>query len=290
MRCGAHLGRAACQQQVAHLRDVLRHLLVGPVHLAEQNGRGIDRVARMDEILGGLDGRPVHHLETGRDDARGDDLADGGSGPLDIVEGSEHYLRPLRHREQSHRHLHHYPEHALRSNQQGQQIVTGRVERLAADLDHLAVDQDQLERQDVVHSEPVLEAVHAPRVLGHIAADGASYLRGGIRGIVEPMGGGRLGDRQVAHPRLGACGAVDRVDAQDAVEARKTHHHPVGQGQGAAGEAGPGAASDDRNLPCVAKPQDALNLIDRARQEDEQRQLAIRREPVALVGTHLLFL
>ena len=50
-------------------------LLGGAVQLDDQRGGHADRVARVHGLLGGLDGQRVHHLDGGRHDARGDDVA-----------------------------------------------------------------------------------------------------------------------------------------------------------------------------------------------------------------------
>ncbi len=54
---------------------------------------------------------------------------------------------------------------------QREQVVAGAVERVAAELDDLAGDEHAAHAPDVVDGQPVLETVHAARVLRDIAAD-----------------------------------------------------------------------------------------------------------------------
>ena len=149
---------------------------------------------------------------------------------------------------------------------------------------------DHLELLDVVHGEPVLQAVQPARVLRHVAADGARDLRGGIRRVVEPEMGDRLRDREVAHPGLHPGAAVQGIDLEDAVELREAEQHAVGEGEGAAGEPGPGAASDDRDALARAERENRLDLLGGVGQHHHHRDLAVRGESVALVGAELLLL
>ena len=157
---GADLCRAACQQKLSHRGDVLGDLGVGPIHLAQEDGRGVSGVAGVDKGLRRLDGRAVHHLQPGGDDPGGDDVPHRRACLLYVVEGGQDHLGPLRDGQQAHRDLNHHPEHALGADEQRQQVVAGRVQRLAADLDQVTLHRDQGNGQDVVYREPVLEAVH----------------------------------------------------------------------------------------------------------------------------------
>jgi hypothetical protein len=140
-------------------------------------------------------------------------------------------------------------EHALGAGHQRQQVEPRRVQGLGADLEQLAVDGDQLELQDVVHREPVLQAVHAAGVLGDVAADGAGDLRRRVRRVVEPMG-----RRASLMARLRTPGSTRAVRLSGSMSMRrlnlaKRQQHPVGQRQCTAGEPGAGAARHHRHLP-----------------------------------------
>ena len=53
------------------------------VELDDQQRLDVERIAGMDEGLGGVDRRPVHHLHAAGDDAGGDDRGDAVAGALD---------------------------------------------------------------------------------------------------------------------------------------------------------------------------------------------------------------
>ena len=76
------------------------------------------------------------------------------------------------------------------------------VEPLAAELDELAVGEDDRETADVVDGEAVLEAVGAARVLGHVAADRADLLARGVGRVVEAVRRDRARDVEVGDAGL----------------------------------------------------------------------------------------
>jgi hypothetical protein len=170
----------------------------------EQDGGGVGGVAGVHEVLGGLDGRAVHHLQP--------------AGMMPAAMMSATRRRPSRRRRRPPAAPGRAPagaaahgdldgddaEHALGAGQQGQQVVAGGVQMLAAELDQLAVDGDHLD-PSTLWCQPVLQAVHAAGVLGHVAADGAGDLAGRVRGVVEAIVLDRLGDGEVAHARLDAA-------------------------------------------------------------------------------------
>ena len=60
------------------------------VELADQQRLGVARVAGGAEILGGVDGRVVHHLQPGRDDASRDDRGDTLAALVDRGKADQH--------------------------------------------------------------------------------------------------------------------------------------------------------------------------------------------------------
>ena len=68
-----------------------------------------------------------------------------------------------------------------------EQVGPVGVERLPAELDDLAVGQDERQPGHVVGREAVLEAVRAARVLGDVAADRADLLARGIGRVEEAV-------------------------------------------------------------------------------------------------------
>ena len=70
-----------------------------------------------------------------------------------------------------------HAEHAFRTDDQRQQIVAGRIRRRRANLEHLALDADHPDAQDVMHGQAVFQAMHAAGVFRDVAAQGAGDLR-----------------------------------------------------------------------------------------------------------------
>ena len=165
------LDRAGGREYFVHGEDVVRDLFVDAVHFAQQQGLAVERVAGVDEGLGSLDGEAVHHLQAGRDDPGGDDVAHRGTGLGHVVERGQHHLRALGSRQQLDRDFGDHRQHALGSGHQRQQVVARTVERVAADFKQFAGDGPGAQLEDVVYGETVFQAVHAARVFRHVAAD-----------------------------------------------------------------------------------------------------------------------
>ena len=233
--CLADLGGAGALQHLTDSRAVIHDIGFGAVQFAEQDGGGIDRIARVDEVLGGADRQVVHHLEPAGDDAAGDDVAHRAAGLVDIGEARHQHLGGLGPGQQAHRDFRDHPQHAFGAGHQRQHVQPGRVEAVGADRHRLAFDGQHLELEQVVNGQAVLEAVHATGILGHVAADGAGDLRGGVRRVVEPEGRGGLGNGEIAHPGLQACGAGVGVDLENPRHARHHQQHALRQRQGTAG-------------------------------------------------------
>jgi len=69
------------------------------------------------------------------------------------------------------------------------------------------------------------------------------------------------------------------VDFQDAVHARETEHHSAGAGERAAGEAGAGAAADDRNFIFVGEFDGLRDVLGGCGKKRRRRGGLFRREP-----------
>ena len=70
-------------------------------------------------------------------------------------------------------------ERALGADERAEQVVAGRVGRLAAEPHDVAVGRDDLDPGHVVGGEAVLQAVRAAGVLRDVAADRADLLADG---------------------------------------------------------------------------------------------------------------
>ena len=180
------------------------------------------------------------------------------------------------------------PERPLRADERPDQVGPVRVERLAAELDDLPVGEHDREARDVVHGEAVLEAVRAARVLRHVAADRAHLLARRIGRVEEAVGRDGLADVEVRHAGLDDDALRREVDLENPLHPGERDDDAVGDRERAAGEAGAGAAGDERYALAGADPDDPLHLCRRAGEDDELRHRAPAREPVAVVGPQLL--
>ena len=225
-RCGLVLADldargAAAFHHRDHPADLLLDLLDVAVALAEQDRGGLEVVAGMHEALDRGRHRLVEHLEAGRDDAGGDHVGDRVAGFPDVVEARHDAARDLRLRDQPDRRLDDHREHAFAADQHAHQVVAGRIERLRAERDRLARGGVAAHAQHVVQGQAVLQAVHAARVLGDVAADRAGDLAARIGRVVEAERRRGLADREVAHAALHRRGPRLRIEADDPVELRE---------------------------------------------------------------------
>ena len=242
----------------------------------------------MHERLDRTDRQPVHHLETGRYDSRPDDRGDRVTCLFQIVEARQHTSRLLRRRRQLDGNLGDDRQQAFRAGDQREQVVTGGIERLAAELDHVAIDQHRAHSPDIVHGQAVLQAVHAAGVFGDVAADRARDLRRRIRRVIQAMDGSRLRYRQIAHARLHDSAAGQRIDRQNALEFRQRQDDALAAGRRTAGQSGAGAARDHRQARRMAQSKDADDLCLVFREQHGERLFAEQRQAVALIGSRPL--
>ena len=225
-----------------HPVDQVIDLGLRAVELDDQQCLDVERIAGMDEFLGAVDRRPVHHLHAARNDARTDDAAHALARILGGGEADQHGARRFRLLQDAHRDLGDDAEQPLRPGDDAEQVVAAGVEMLAAEAQDLAGHQHHLAAEHVVGGHAVFQAVHAAGILRHVAADGAGDLRGRIGRIVEARVLDRLRDREVGDARLGHHHAVLEVDLADAVELGHAEQYAVGERQRAARQRGAGAA------------------------------------------------
>src|SRR6185295_9681669 len=184
----AHAGRTGAREYLALARDLVLDLFGRAVGFAQQDGGGVEVVARAHELLDRVRCRTIHHFEPRRDDPGGDHVGYRPSRLLHVVERGHHHLRALRLGEELHRDLGDYDQHAFGADGERKQVVAWRVRRLRAELDRLARRGEPAQAEHVVHREAVFQAVHAARILGHVAADGARDLARGVWRIVKAEG------------------------------------------------------------------------------------------------------
>ena len=174
------------------------------------------------------------------------------------------------------------PELALGAADEAEEVVAGRVHRLAADIEDLAVQGDEARAEEIVGGDAVFEAMGAARVHRDIAADRAGELGGRIGRIEEALRPDCFRDREIGHARFDPRIAVGEVDLENAAHLGQRDDDGVLLRDRAARERGAGAARHDIDLLVAAEPHDARDLLGRARQRDRERQAAVGGERVGL--------
>ena len=109
-------------------------------------------------------------------------MRDGVAGSIRGGEAGEERPHRLGHPQHAHDDPDCDPERPLGADEHAEQVGARVVSR---EGDELAVRENDVDREDVVHGEPVLEAVGAARVLGDVAADRADLLARRVGGVVE---------------------------------------------------------------------------------------------------------
>ena len=143
------------------LGSVVLDLLDDAVELDEEDGAGAGWIPGRHGLLGGLDRQPVHHLDRGRHHARGDDVRHGGACRVHRVEAREQRPDGLWSSDDAERDPCRDAERALGPDDHAEQIWPVGIECLPAELDDLAVRQDECQPGHVVCRESVLETVRA---------------------------------------------------------------------------------------------------------------------------------
>ena len=131
----------------------------------------------MDEFLGRVDRRLIHHLHAARNDARADDLADAFAGVLRGGKPDKQRARAFRLFKNAHGHLGHHAEQPFGAVDDPEEVIAAGIQMLAANAHDLTVHEHDLAAEHVVGGHAVFEAMYAAGIFRHIAADGAGDLR-----------------------------------------------------------------------------------------------------------------
>jgi len=139
----------------------------------------------------------------------------------------------------------HDAEGALRADHEAAEVEPGGLGRLGAEAFDRAVREHEVEREHVVRRHAVREAVGPAGVRGHVAADRAALLRGGVGREHEPVPGDGVHEVEVQHAGLDPREAVVRSDLEDPVHLGRAHDERIADRRCPAGEPGAGAARHD---------------------------------------------
>ena len=239
-------------------------------------------------MLGRLDREPVHHLDRGRHDAGADDALHGSARGVHGVERREQRAHRLRHADEPERDARDDAQRPLRADDDADEVRPVGVERLAAQLDELAVREHEREPGHVVCGEAVLEAVGAARVLRDVPADRADLLARRVGRVEESVRRDGARHVEVRNSRLDDDPLAREVDLEDAVHPRQRDDDASGDRRRASGEACTGAARDERDAFAMAGAQHRLDVLRRSGKGDELGNGSVARQPVALVDAKLL--
>ncbi len=268
-RRDADLERPALVADPLELGRVALDLLGDAVELDEEDGAGALRVPGSDGVLGRLDREPVHHLDRGRHDTGGDDPLHGRTRGVHRVERREQRAHRLRHADEPERDARHDAQRPLGADDDADEVRPVGVERLAAQLDDLAVREHEREPGHVVCGEAVLEAVGAARVLRDVPADRADLLARRVGRVEESVRRDGARHVEVRDSRLDDDPLAREVDLEDAVHPRQRDDDASGDRRRASGETGPGAARDERDALAMAGAQHRLDVLRRSGKDDE---------------------
>ena len=194
------------------------------------------------------------------------------------LEAEQHRPRAFRRLEQAHGDLGDDAELAFRADDQSEEIVAGRIEARAADIDDLAVHQHHADAEHVIGGDAVFQAMRAAGIGGDIAADGAGDLARRVGRVKEAVARDRIGDAGIGDAGLDMRHAVGEVDGEHLAHAREAQHDRVFERQGPAGERGAGPARHDLDVVLVAEAEDgARNCWDRRQRRNPPIGLPHRR-------------
>src|SRR5262249_18458772 len=150
----------------------------------------------------------VHHFDGRGDDPGADDRRYRSASGVDAVERRKERLHALWFAQNSDDYLRRDPERAFGTNQETNQVGTGRIDHRTADVHQFSIGQDEVERQDVVHGEPVFQAVRTAGILGDVSADRAYLLTRRIWCVVVPVRRNGSRDIEVRDARFDGDPAV----------------------------------------------------------------------------------
>ena len=212
-----HAGRAVGRGDGRHPLGLDLRSGVHAVHLDQQHRGGVPGVPGPHEVLDDGHRPGVHQLHGRRHHAVGYNRADGGRGRGHVGVGGQHGLDRGRVGGEAHGHRGGHPAQALGADEGAPQVVAVRLGLQPAQHHRLAVGEHHLHRGHMGAGDAVGQAVGAAGVVGHVAADGAGLLAGGVGGEVQAVGGHPPGQFQVDQAGLDPGDAVVEVHLQHRV-------------------------------------------------------------------------
>jgi len=246
--CDAHFARV---MREAHFVDGggLRGDGFGETfELDEQNSGAVARESSVHVVFNGVESPAIDHFAGGGSDGAGGDFGDGARGVVEIVENGEQSFYGFGLARKFHGDFGDEGQRALGTDEQAAKIVTGRIAVSAADAYDFSIGEDEFERDNVIGGDAVRKRVRAASVFGNVAADGAGFLAGRIRSVIEAVVFDGASDIEIDDAGLHGGALIFEVDSENFVHVRKCEHDAAGTSERAAGKAGAGAASHDGKI------------------------------------------
>jgi len=202
----------------------------------------------VDEIFHNAERPAVEHFAGGRSDGAGGDVNDGFRGIVHRIKYGKKGFDGFGLAGELYCDFGNQGKSAFGADEEASQVVTGRVSLRVANTNDFAVGKNEFECGDVIGGDAVSERVGTARVFGHVAADGAGFLAGGIGREIEAVRFRSQCEVEIDDAWLDDGALIFRVDGKDAVHARENEHQTAGAGERATGKAGTGATSDDGHV------------------------------------------
>ena len=282
-------GRAGAGQDVPYFTDFRFNLFGHAVGFAQQQCFGFAVETGTQVVVHGAGGRTVHHFQSGRNDAFGNNIGHRPPCFAHIGKRGLDDLRGLRLGQKFQYDFGNGGKHTFAADKQRQQIQARRIICFAAQFDDAAVHQYGADFQYVVGGQAVFQTVQAAGVLRNVAAYGAGKLAGRVGGVEKAVWRGGIGNGLVAHAGFHRGGARLRVDFQNAVKPRHGQQKPVGRGRAAAGQTRARTAHGNGYPQPRTGLQNGLHLRFGFRQGDGQRRAGENGQRVAFVGFQFVF-
>src|SRR4030095_14187235 len=124
----------------------------------------------IDRGLDCPDCHAINHLESCRQQSRGNNRRDSATRVVNVEEISEERDHKLGRPRQPNRDLSRDAKRAFASNEGAQKVVAGQIDSTASESDHFTCRKHDFEAENMVSSHAVLEAVRTAGILSDVAS------------------------------------------------------------------------------------------------------------------------
>ena len=258
------------------------------IQLDEQDGFRIDGKAGVLPLLDNAYGPLVHELDGGRNDACVENHGDHAAGVAYVGKHGHGRTSRLRLGNEPENDLRDHGKRALGADEQLRQVQPRYIfDHFPSGSHHATVRGDRFQAKHIVLGHTILEPVRASGAHGHVAADRALFLTGGVGRVIQTAAQHGLLQIGGHHARLDAHQHVDGIQLQNRVHLGHCQHDPAQHGDRASRQPCSGAPHHHRHVPCAGQPEHGLDLRRAARKHDKLRPVLEER---AVIGVRLQIL